>query len=242
MTAHERDQLAAEYVLGTLDAVERAEAARLIEHDAEFVTAVEQWELRLAPLAEAVGPVTPPRSLRQRLVDYIGDDDASPDDPTRQFDQSHRMSTGRRLADMRIAAVGLIALAAVALSVFYALREPVQPGAQYVAMLSDPALDEIGYEATIELEEQRLLIRSLGPQPPANKSYEVWLMYKDGRKSLTLGLVERDPSEMTKLPVKLKAGDLTGKVTLAISLEAMGGAPVGQSMGPLVFAGPVEQQ
>ena len=39
--------LAAEYVLGTLDLVEREEAERLIANDANFAALVRGWESRL---------------------------------------------------------------------------------------------------------------------------------------------------------------------------------------------------
>ncbi|MGA8410627.1 MAG: anti-sigma factor, partial [Xanthobacteraceae bacterium] len=40
----DRDVLAAEYVLGTLDAAERAQAEALVRADASFATLVRGWE------------------------------------------------------------------------------------------------------------------------------------------------------------------------------------------------------
>ena len=58
MTMEEdREILAGEYVLGTLDPNERAQAERLIATDAAFATRVRYWEGRLTALSDAVEPV-----------------------------------------------------------------------------------------------------------------------------------------------------------------------------------------
>jgi anti-sigma-K factor RskA len=51
--------MAAEYVLGTLDAEERAQVETMISVDPEFKLVVEQWERRLGELHAMVGAVEP---------------------------------------------------------------------------------------------------------------------------------------------------------------------------------------
>lgn len=63
----EREQLAAEYVLGTLGAPERAELEERAESDAALRGLVEAWQLRLAPLDETTPPVEPPPELWPRI-------------------------------------------------------------------------------------------------------------------------------------------------------------------------------
>lgn len=75
MTAQQdRDALAGEYVLGTLDADERAQAEALIRDSAAFAALVADWERRLGELAALVEPVEPPPStweaIRQRLAGH----------------------------------------------------------------------------------------------------------------------------------------------------------------------------
>ncbi|MDC7785118.1 hypothetical protein PQJ75_02500 [Rhodoplanes sp. TEM] len=73
MSDDDRAGLAAEYVLGTLDADERDEAAALIASDPAFAALVAAWERRLGELHAMVEPVTPPAeiwmALRARLPD-----------------------------------------------------------------------------------------------------------------------------------------------------------------------------
>jgi anti-sigma-K factor RskA len=63
----DRDLLAAEYVLGTLEADEAESAASLLATDAAFAAAVHHWEQQLAPLAAGVSPVAPRPQLWDRI-------------------------------------------------------------------------------------------------------------------------------------------------------------------------------
>ena len=68
MTKDETDILAAEYVLGTLEATERDAFAHKMAGDSELQALVADWERRLAPLAEAVPPAAPPTGLWEKIA------------------------------------------------------------------------------------------------------------------------------------------------------------------------------
>ena len=53
------DELASEYVLGTLPGEQRAEVEQRLQHDPELRAAVDAWEQRLLPLTALAAPVTP---------------------------------------------------------------------------------------------------------------------------------------------------------------------------------------
>src|SRR5882672_2252806 len=61
------DGFAAEYVLGTLDADERAQADALILVDPGFAAKVRDWERRLGELNVLVAPVEPPATVWERI-------------------------------------------------------------------------------------------------------------------------------------------------------------------------------
>ncbi len=63
----DRDGMAAEYVLGTLDPDERRAAQALLAQDAEFVAKVKLWERRLGELHLMVEPVEPDAHVWQRI-------------------------------------------------------------------------------------------------------------------------------------------------------------------------------
>jgi len=75
MTSMEEDKdgFAAEYVLGTLDAEERAQADALILVDAAFAALVKRWERRLGELTTMVAAVEPPSPVWERIKSGLAD-------------------------------------------------------------------------------------------------------------------------------------------------------------------------
>jgi anti-sigma-K factor RskA len=72
MTDDELDALAAEYVLGTLAADERANAEGLIASNPAFADSVRQWERRLGELNVMVEAVEPPPQVWDRIKSGLG--------------------------------------------------------------------------------------------------------------------------------------------------------------------------
>ena len=64
----DRDMLAAEYVLGTLDADERASVAARLPGDADLGRAVAAWEDRFAPLIATIRSIAPPPAVFDALM------------------------------------------------------------------------------------------------------------------------------------------------------------------------------
>ena len=67
----DREGLAAEFVLGTLDAEERAMARRLLRTDRAFATEVARWRARLDPLLDAVPELEAPAESRDAVLAAI---------------------------------------------------------------------------------------------------------------------------------------------------------------------------
>ena len=63
----DRDLLAAEYVLGTLDADDRANVQMLLAIDPGFAETIAKWERRLGELHQLVDPVEPPAAHWARI-------------------------------------------------------------------------------------------------------------------------------------------------------------------------------
>ncbi|MCF5061175.1 anti-sigma factor, partial [Pseudomonas proteolytica] len=72
MTPEELNDLAGEYVLGTLAAEQRLHVQQRLEHDAPLRAAVEAWEQRLLPLTELAEPVAPSPYLWRRIERSLG--------------------------------------------------------------------------------------------------------------------------------------------------------------------------
>src|SRR5688500_1225061 len=69
--ATDGDHLAAEYVVGVLDAESRPAACRRIAADPAFARDVAYWETRLTPLADSVPTVEPRRNLWSEIEDKL---------------------------------------------------------------------------------------------------------------------------------------------------------------------------
>ena len=61
------DALAAEYVLGTLDAAERTAVAARRPREPALDAAIDAWESRLSPLAESIPPSAPPHGVFEKI-------------------------------------------------------------------------------------------------------------------------------------------------------------------------------
>jgi anti-sigma-K factor RskA len=77
----DREGLAVEYALGTLDADERAQAEALLLVDPEFAAEVQRWERRLGELNALVAPVEPPAPVWEKI--RAGVAEAAPGAPMR---------------------------------------------------------------------------------------------------------------------------------------------------------------
>ena len=114
------DGLAAEYVLGTLDAGERAEVAARRQREHDLDTAIGAWERRLAPLAEAVPPARPPAGLFQKIEARLANAAGSATGTGQVIELERRVRRWRNLA----AAASAVA---ACLLVVIGVREMVRP-------------------------------------------------------------------------------------------------------------------
>ncbi len=71
MKGSDLDTLAAEYVLGTLDAEDRARLASAAEKDPGVRAAIEEWEARLSGLETDTSAIAPPEDLWRRVESRV---------------------------------------------------------------------------------------------------------------------------------------------------------------------------
>jgi anti-sigma-K factor RskA len=92
----------------------------------------------------------------------------------------------------------------------------------------------------IALTDQGARITTTPNAVPAipDKSYELWIVPK-GKAPISLGLVKADQSTEHPINLGLRA-ELRNGVTVAVTIEPVGGSPSGQPTGPIVFAGTFE--
>jgi len=227
----DRRGLAAEYVLGTLEAAERAEVERRLASDPELAAEVARWQSRLEPLLAAVPPESPSAGTFDKVLARIG---SAPEDSA----GARVVRLERQVGRWRGAAIAAGALAA-GLLVFVSLRELARPPAapeEFVAVLETQDRNP-AFVATVNVAAGTVTLRRLaGTGPEAGHSYELWAVGGGREAPQSLGVVGRRAS----LPVArlgATSAERLGETVFAISIEPEGGSPTGQPTGPVTFTG-----
>jgi anti-sigma-K factor RskA len=209
------ERRAAEYVLGTLDASERA----AVEHEAAADPTVQarlaHWERRLAPLMGVVPAVDPPPHVRAVLLRSV---------TAMAADQVAVLR--RQVRRWRLAAAG-VGLLAAGLALFVAIG-PRPEAARYLAVVQaggmSPALI-----VRVDTGAGTAQVRPVGAETPAGHSLQLWYVGAAGPKPL--GLVGPAPSRVALPPGASPDG------AIAVSVEPPGGSPSGQPTGPVIYTG-----
>ena len=160
----ELDELAAEYVLGTLEGDDRLLFQQRIKGDPEAAEAVQQWENRLAPMLDAVSEVTPPEDVWSGIEQRLGFDE----EKKASFWNSLRLWQGFSAV---ATAVGLV-LALVLINTI-----PVSPEMFY--MVQDN--DRTEWVVRANHQESMVAMQAVDPpQLPEGKVCQLWVTTSDG--------------------------------------------------------------
>jgi anti-sigma-K factor RskA len=222
MTPEDMQALAAEYVLGTLDEVERGAADARMAADPDFRAAVAEWERRIQPLADSAGPEVPSEDVWQRIVAQI---DGAGSQSTDNVVQLRRSVSRWRAATLALAAAAAALVAVVVLD-----RTAPAPQSEFVAVLTGEGGTTPAFVATVDVATRSVQIVRVAAPPPAGKSYELWSIGPDNTPR-SMGLLQQ-----ASLKREINQ-DPSAQVTFAVSLEDQGGSTTGLPQGPVVFKG-----
>ena len=225
------DFAAAEYALGTLDPSERAVMAARRLREPDLDEAIRAWEARLAPLAEAAGPIEPPRDLLPAIEARIRV--AAHGEPP---GNSAVAALRRSVTRWRAAAIAASVIAAVLAVGFVARETARQPVPhEYVAILQKDAASP-AFAITVNLDTREFTVRPVAATAPAGKAYELWLIDPKIGAPRSLGVIAADSATR-----RANLGEYDRAVvedaTYAITVEPPGGSPDGKPSGPPVFVG-----
>ena len=222
----EIDVLAGEYVLGTLDAAERVAAQAQRRRDRALDAAIAAWEERLAPLAESVPPVAVPKDLLAKIEAKL-----PMAHPGAQIEALERRAQHwRRIA---IATSALAACLLLAIGVQEVSR-PQMPTTYVAVFQKDDASP--AFLLTVDLTTRVLSVRPVTAEPPAGKSYQLWIASeRSGGAPQSLGLIE-GKQDSTQRALAAYDRATVERATFGISLEPAGGSPTGRPTGPAFHA------
>jgi anti-sigma-K factor RskA len=221
-TPPEPGTLAAEYVLGVLDAERRREVEARIARDRAFAREVAEWQNRLAPLVAEIEPVDPPLYVWPRVRSAL-------------FGAARR----GRVDDTSFwrwltAGAGAVAAAALVFA-FVATRQP--PPTVVAPLVAAINLDDgkPAFVATIDRARGTMIVMPIAAVIPADKVPELWLI-PPGDKPHSLGVVDVSHPISITIPAALRDA-ITLQAAVAISIEPHGGSPTGQPTGPVIAKG-----
>jgi anti-sigma-K factor RskA len=226
------DGLAAEYVLGTLDASERASVAARRQRESELDAAIQAWELRLAPLNDAIPEVAPPPGAFAKIEKRLGAGSASSANQTNVVDLSRRLNRWRATA---------IAASAVAAALILSLGAqqfaPKPKSKNLVAVLQKDAASP-AFLVSVNVDDRVMTVRPVAAKHEPGKSFELWIIHDSLGKPKSLGVIDETTAVKMKKPtLAAYKPDVIQGSTYAVTLEPEGGSPSGDPTGPVVFAG-----
>jgi anti-sigma-K factor RskA len=219
------DVLAGEFVLGVLEADERAAVQRRIDDDPAFATLVHNWEESLDPLAAEYEPVEAPAHVRDAVEArlFTGSENTA---VSRGFWQSVTLWRGLALASML--------LLAVLGTVLVTGEQKDAGGDRLLASLSAEG-SASRFVAFYEQATRTMHLSPVAVEAQPNRDMELWIIPAGGAP-ISLGVVPA--SGQAVIPVQ---GDLqqhfAAGATFAVSREPKGGSPTGSPTGPVIAAG-----
>ncbi|MGJ9416358.1 anti-sigma factor domain-containing protein [Massilia sp. CMS3.1] len=219
------DDMAGEYVLGTLSPGERRHVELAIPHEPVLRAAVQAWEARLLPLTALAEPVNPSQQLWPRINAALAAARVPvPAAPNGKWWE--RLNFWRGLAATGFAAAAITA-------VVPRLQAP-EPIARYMVVLAAPGNMAPGWIVQVNNQGALKLVPLGTTSVPAEKSLQLWTKADGWKGPVSLGLVQPGKAvdvSLASLP-PLQANQL-----FEITLEPKSGSPIGRPTGPILYIG-----
>jgi anti-sigma-K factor RskA len=233
-----RDLIAAEYVFGTLRGAARARFLRLVATRADWQKSLSQVTNRVHLLADTLPAVTPhPRVWQQIQTKLHG----VPSTATSKGGKDW-LGWWRALA---ISASSIAAILATLLIYHATLRlespldnSPIMSAPINMALLSAPDTTPGWIIALADDKDGQLHLKitTLASLKRADtNTFELWLLPTDQSAPISLGLMPQQGNK--QLVVNEVSVNLLLQSGLAVSLEPMGGSPIGQPTGAVLYQG-----
>jgi anti-sigma-K factor RskA len=250
MNLSDRDERAvacAEFVLGTLEEVDRSRLLAAMEGDESLQREIAFWQDRLLSLYKDIAPIEPTANVWRQIdaalnQEPVSDSVASPFVPSatvvgasaaRRKDNTplwQRLGFWQGLS-------GLAVAFALVLSLTFVMRTGDPSGSTFVAVLQTADREaawivKVGTSGPVRIEP--LSDRGAIPQ---GKTWELWTKGKDATAPTSLGLIGTGPMEIAREALPYLDEDQLFEV----SLEPEGGSPTGRPTGPVLSIGATQR-
>ncbi len=215
--------VAAEYVLGALPPEQARAVEALALADPAVAASLRVWEARLAPLANLVPPVQPPREVWRRLALAAGLED---DRGRRRRVYSPARRFWRSVGLWRGLTLGATAAAALA----FVLLRPAEAQPDLLAALSPAGTPGATFLVRIGPDGAAVIVAAALPAAAPGRDLELWALAPGATAPVSLGVLPDTGRARLRAPA-------TAGTQLLVSQEPAGGSPTGQPTGPVVYSG-----
>ena len=226
------DELASEYVLGTLSFARRRDVDQRMPHDAMLRTAVHSWHERLLPLTTLAEPVDPSPQLWSRIEGSMGP--ATARHAARRVSDTAAGTWWDNVRLWRGLAGSGFAAAAVLAAVLVTRMGASPPAPQYMVVLVAPQDKAPGWVIQASSSKQLSLIPLGQTVVPLEKSLQFWTKGDNWSGPVSLGLVK--PGQTIQIPLD-KLPPLQPNQLFELTLEPVNGSPINRPTGPILFIG-----
>lgn len=221
------DELAGEYVLGTLTAQQRNEVRLRLAHEPELRAAIDAWEQRLLDLTDQVEPQAPSELLWRRIERSANHANTRPATTQPATSWWNKLALWRGLAGAGIAATVVLTSALI-------MRSATVTEPSYLVVLVAPQDKAPGWVVQASNGQNIQLIPLGVAEIPHDKALQFWTKGDDWQGPVSLGLVT--PGQTLSISLD-KLPPLAPNQLFELTLEPSTGSPIGKPTGPIQFIG-----
>ena len=217
------EQLAAEYVLGTLRGKARLRFESIMMQSYKARLAVWEWEQHINPMAEALPMEKPPQKIWKNI--------------SQRIDPRPKATTAGLWLWRSIGMVSTAAVVVLAVLINFSSLQGSQP--DQLAMFSDEQAKPL-WLVTTNSHNGKLVVKPINAQALAvdDKAFELWMLPKQGSPQ-SMGLLPVSGNAVATVLSPQVLNLLQENNGLAISLEPKGGSPTGAPTGPVLYQAPM---
>jgi len=220
-------QLAGEYVLGTLSMASRREVELRLAQDAPLRAAVDMWEQRLLPLTALAEPEQPSAGLWPRI-------ERSLPMPQRVRQLGGWHAWWDSLNFWRWVAAGSLACSVLMASVLLVRQMQPEKTPNFMVVLVAPQDKAPGWIVQASNRHQLSLIPLGFASIPEQKALQFWTKGQDWKGPVSLGIVKPGQTQRIELD---QLPPLQENQLFEITLEPQNGSVTGKPSGPILYIG-----
>ncbi len=244
-----KQDLAAEYVLGSLDVRDAGAFEAELQADAELRAFVDELRESTAALAHAAPPVPLPPALREKVLASVRGEAVAATAPFAR--PQPQASAGFGFMPWAIAAGLAITAAALWMERTQLQKELISARGEALELRNRDEFAQIKI-ATLtaqndafakgsaivvwDAEKQQGVVKLAGiPRPPEGKDYQLWVLDPKSPAPVSAGVVPIGTDGLARVSFTPEQKIRSADNKFAISVERTGGAPA--PAGPIVFVG-----